>query len=246
MKELLYLKDRLTIQEAADYLTAKLDSVVAPSTLVELWHSNELILWLKLPQLFTLFDIFPYDGEEAEHRLRFDNLNGGYKIIPRAFNRSQIDELINSGGTKEYIYLWIDDPVIDKFSGKVDESISPLALNYPSMETFTPKEISCRRNDIDVLINKLNDLSLSFVDTNPLTGELERGEVDELSTSERKSLYKMILGMAIEKYGYDPNGRNKSTGENNGSIFADLAKHGLSVNADTIRNHLKAAAENLK
>lgn len=67
-------------------------------------------------------------------------------------------------------------------------------------------------------------------------------EQPELATTERNSLYKMILGMAMEKYDYDPESRrNSATGENTGSISADLEKAGLPVDADTIREHLKAA-----
>ena len=63
-----------------------------------------------------------------------------------------------------------------------------------------------------------------------------------IGTTERNTLHRMILGMAIEKYGYDPEARrNVATGGNNGSICADLDKAGLAVDADTIREHLKAA-----
>lgn len=62
------------------------------------------------------------------------------------------------------------------------------------------------------------------------------------ATTERNTLYRMILGMAIAKYGYDPESRrNAATGENAGSISADLEKVGFSIDADTIREHLKAA-----
>ncbi|MBY5961715.1 hypothetical protein [Marinobacter nauticus] len=67
-------------------------------------------------------------------------------------------------------------------------------------------------------------------------------ETKALSTKEEISLYRMVLGMAMAKYGYNPDsGRNKATGENDGSICADLERAGLSVDADTIRKHLNAA-----
>lgn len=62
------------------------------------------------------------------------------------------------------------------------------------------------------------------------------------ATTERNTLYKIILGMAMAKYDYNPESRrNSATGENAGSISADLEKVGLSVDPDTIREHLKAA-----
>lgn len=67
----------------------------------------------------------------------------------------------------------------------------------------------------------------------------------ELSESERRSVLKILLGMAIDCYDYDPKAaRNVATGENRGSIAAALQLlDGLSTEADTIRKYLKEAAE---
>lgn len=63
-----------------------------------------------------------------------------------------------------------------------------------------------------------------------------------LSETERRSLLKIIYGMAISKYDYRPGAtRNYSTGANRGSIFADLERHGLSLDPDTIRKFIKEA-----
>jgi len=63
-----------------------------------------------------------------------------------------------------------------------------------------------------------------------------------LSTKEVNSLYRIILGMAIKKYKYDPSqARNSATGKNAGSISADLEQAGLTVDSETISKHLKAA-----
>lgn len=73
-------------------------------------------------------------------------------------------------------------------------------------------------------------------------GSVEKRTPEALSTRERNTLYKMILGMAIEKYGYNPEGsRNSATGQNAGSICADLEKAGLPVDAETIKKKLEAA-----
>jgi hypothetical protein len=66
----------------------------------------------------------------------------------------------------------------------------------------------------------------------------------ELSTTERTTMLKLILGMAIDAYQYDPqSSRNKATGANKGSIHAALSLHGLSVDEDTIRKYLTEAAK---
>jgi|TARA_Y100000031_G_scaffold155831_1_gene207910 hypothetical protein len=65
---------------------------------------------------------------------------------------------------------------------------------------------------------------------------------DGLSETERTSLLKMILGMAVSKYGYHGDAsRNTATGDNRGSIASDLEKIGIALDSDTIRAHLKEA-----
>jgi len=65
---------------------------------------------------------------------------------------------------------------------------------------------------------------------------------DGLSETERTSLLKMILGMAVSKYGYQGDAsRNTATGRNKGSIASDLEKRGIALDPDTIRRYLKEA-----
>ncbi len=61
----------------------------------------------------------------------------------------------------------------------------------------------------------------------------------ELATRERDTLYKLVIGMAMEGYRYNPRAaRNDATAE----IAADLAKHGIEVSDDTVRKWLRQAA----
>lgn len=72
---------------------------------------------------------------------------------------------------------------------------------------------------------------------------------ESLKEPERVSLLKMVLGMAIEGYGYVPksnqNGKQRSSasGDKSGSICADLKLCGLNLADDTIRKYLKLAEE---
>lgn len=110
-----------------------------------------------------------------------------------------------------------------------------IALTPSSMPEHTLIGIDHRN-----LSKVLERLPVAFGE--PAENEIKREGDNALSTTERNTLYKMILGMAIKKYGYNPESRrNAATGENTGSICADLEKAGLSVDSDTIRDHLKAA-----
>lgn len=65
-----------------------------------------------------------------------------------------------------------------------------------------------------------------------------------LSVTEKSTLLKIILGMAIDKYGYDPLAtRNDATGEKNNSIASKLIKINLPVSSDTIYKYLSEAKD---
>lgn len=70
---------------------------------------------------------------------------------------------------------------------------------------------------------------------------LEEGRQDDTINS----LLKIVLGMAIDAYKYDPDAqKNKATGANYGSIAASLEKiPGLKTEPDTIRKYLTEAAK---
>jgi hypothetical protein len=62
----------------------------------------------------------------------------------------------------------------------------------------------------------------------------------QLGTKERESLLKMIIGMARGGYAYDPKLSRSIVPQ---EIANDLAKHGISMDVDTVRKWLRQAAE---
>jgi hypothetical protein len=64
--------------------------------------------------------------------------------------------------------------------------------------------------------------------------------VREISTRERDSLLKMVIGMAVKGYGYNPLVKRS---EQVTEIASDLEKVGVPLDADTVRKWLKAGAE---
>lgn len=67
-------------------------------------------------------------------------------------------------------------------------------------------------------------------------------DVDKLQNKNKyNSMLRLIQGMAMEAYGYDPeNPKNTATGDKNG-ISAKIATKGISVSNDTIKNYLDEA-----
>lgn len=70
--------------------------------------------------------------------------------------------------------------------------------------------------------------------------ELQRG-VEELPPKTLRSVYRLILGMAIARYEHRTDQRSPATK----SIRDDLANIGLDLRDDAIRDHLADAAEKL-
>jgi len=92
------------------------------------------------------------------------------------------------------------------------------------------------------LLKKNRRLEDAATELSKKISSVEDDSGDE-SESTVSSLMKMVLGMAVQKYKYDPEAsRNSATGENKGSIVGDLQASGLSLDADTVRKHLKEAS----
>jgi hypothetical protein len=73
---------------------------------------------------------------------------------------------------------------------------------------------------------------------------IAKQSASKVTATERETLLKILLGMAIAAYQFDPVAkRNAATGSNRGSIAADLQRLGLAVDPDTIRKHLAKAVE---
>ena len=63
-----------------------------------------------------------------------------------------------------------------------------------------------------------------------------------ISEFERTSMLKLIIGMAINAYDYDPDKtRNAATGENSNGISSKLLTNGIKIDADTVRKYLTEA-----
>jgi hypothetical protein len=59
-----------------------------------------------------------------------------------------------------------------------------------------------------------------------------------------ESLQRLLVAVAVAKYGWKPQGKNPATGNNASSIAADVEKTlGQAIDADTVRTHLQDAAK---
>ena len=95
-----------------------------------------------------------------------------------------------------------------------------------------------KRCDLDTFIAASGrDISTVPVSSNNLAATIELGS-STLSKKERETLLKLVIGMAVKGYSYDPAAsKNSATKE----IVDDLADLGIGIDPDTVRKYLKEA-----
>lgn len=98
--------------------------------------------------------------------------------------------------------------------------------------SFYPLGCLPARSMLVVRTSALIELEQTFAQEEP---EHEK----PLSTTERNTLLKLLIGMAVGAYRYDPSAAKSSVPK---EIADDLAQAGLSITDDTVRTYLKKAA----
>lgn len=88
---------------------------------------------------------------------------------------------------------------------------------------------------------RMHDVDRLWPDPNAPRGRLSEGAVsDSLSTRERRTLLKLLLGLAMDKFKFLPDGGRSSAAAN---ISAALDRQGLKVSEDTVLKYLREAVD---
>lgn len=102
------------------------------------------------------------------------------------------------------------------------------------------KDVCTQKNElIQGLRDEVQDLQTRLA-SEATALQTQAASEKTLGTRERESLLKLIIGMAIGGYGYDP---TASRSEQPSAIASDLVTNGVSLDVDTVRKWLKEAAE---
>ena len=98
--------------------------------------------------------------------------------------------------------------------------------------------IQTQRTTIDGLVAQCRALAarLASREAQPV----EPTGAKDISTRQRDSLLKLVIGMAIRGYGYDPSQRRSETVS---EIAADLDRAGVGLDVDTVRKWIREASE---
>jgi hypothetical protein len=113
-----------------------------------------------------------------------------------------------------------------------------LRAKYDQENEQWTKIVTERSAVIERLVERLNELQQSAAGVPPAVPQ--SAPEKSIGTRERESLLKLVIGMAVCGYGYDP---SESRSPQPSAIASDLAKCGVSLDVDTIRKWLKEAAE---
>lgn len=91
-------------------------------------------------------------------------------------------------------------------------------------------------DDIEIVVRTqaLRDLEQSFAST-PVAGTEKA-----LSTRERDTLYKIIIGLAMDGHGYRPGDKRSTVAR---EVSAKLSELGIAVSDDTVRKYIKEAEQ---
>jgi len=96
-----------------------------------------------------------------------------------------------------------------------------------------------RRATIDELTHRCVDLANQLAAAKS-TLRTVPAKATEIGTRERDTLLKLVIGMAVKGYGYDPDQQRSGTVR---EIVSDLELVGVALDADTVRKWLRQAAD---
>lgn len=168
-----------------------------------------------------VWDLPMTGGERVDVEFRYQQLTDGPKVT--AVSLDGVFVASTNGDLKEIQSHFSDNPHFNK---------SDLKSPFLHPDNFHP---AGALPDDSVFVVR-TDALLDFMQA--VNGTQSRNE-KPLGTNERNQLLKMVFGMAIDSYGYDPLAKKSEATK---QIVDDLAKLGIGIDPDTVRKYLKEAA----
>ena len=172
-------------------------------------------------------NVFTLAADDERKFKRTKNLNHVVKLLPASHH----DECELKSALKKY----------HKVKEK-DWSFDILSVAQNPIFYIVPHEDNILELDNDTCAKSNHSSS-----TNPTTSNKHNDDKGtELSSTTREKMLSLIIGMAIDGFGYDPKDtRSPLTGDNKNSLTARLQRLELNVSADTIRDYLNEAKQYL-
>lgn len=259
MSKLIQLKKIISIKEAANHLTKTWNEDVIESDILQLGLDHHLTLSVNFnnikkakctPKSFIngvipttlsypesrfrkeiltidgIWDLLMIGDEILSIRSKIQELADGVKPLLDALKNS--DTNYNAG-----TYLKNEEGLMYQIHSQED------LKEYIEQGEVWPWHGLPDDSVLVVRTSELNRLISTFTNSESISiKQQEKPLVD----SERDSLLKIIIGIAIKRYKYDHNSNKSGTPT---AIKHDLEQLGIDLDVDTIRKHLKAASAKL-
>lgn len=124
------------------------------------------------------------------------------------------------------------------------DAVKALGIQIADWKTIYDKQTEIWQSKFIDQQNTILDLTtmneLLHEKTNLIASQPVKESERTITTRERDSLLKLVIGMAIKGYGYDPKATRSPTAQ---EVADDLVRLGIPLEADTVRKYLKEAAE---
>ncbi|MCS5711457.1 hypothetical protein [Candidatus Berkiella aquae] len=165
-----------------------------------------------------------------------------YKDNDEAVLRIYIAALMNK------IELYIQSTYFDQFVKLEKQHVQLIRSMHPKKAEVSfklPLDEDQTRNiffpDTNTQLANFTDLWAYKIQTEKILNQVNSPQL-KLNETERNYMLKLILGMAVTSFGFNPHdNKNLATGNKPGSIKAELSSIGLAIDEDTIRKYLKEA-----
>lgn len=260
MKELLFVKSRLSLSESVDYLSQKIGKTIDQNTLFTLWKDGEFKLYLKLPSHFTLRDVFDAvpstetSADDLYHRA-FPDFNAGYKLIPAPdLNDDALMEIFNTGSTEKALALWLHEPWTNYHTLEDHPGEALLRLEKP--RHITSNLIACNRLDLDYLVTQFERLSIGLPSVAEEATTNTSSQPNEIMGQKKESTYLQVIAALCKLIASKNSSCAKTDGSplvgyvkdtgNSGIVGALIAGKLTELASSTLEKHISTALKTLE
>jgi hypothetical protein len=182
-------------------------------------------------------NVFTLTDDDERKFKRTKNLTHVTKLLPASHH----DECELKCAVKKYSK---ENDVASELRRNADSDTYPLTLITADKPIFyiVPHEDNILELNNDTCAKSSHSSSTNLTTSN----KHNDGKDIELTSTTREKMLTLIIGMAIDGFGYDPKeARSPLTGDNKNSLTARLQRLELKVSADTIRDYLTEAKQYL-
>lgn len=203
----------------------------------EFWA--KMTFWTQEEATALTYGISPEAAREArleETTAKLSIVEEYQKLIALVKRAEMTGHITNANGriTPDLFLMWIKKNDIP-FPRELEKHITRIYGDLDNWETKyndLKGEADLLKHDLDFITREADNLREVISQYE----QREKAKPKSSHTRERDTLLKMIVGMALGGYGYDPKANKSSIAK---EISDDLALHGIPLDQDTIRSKLK-------